>query len=223
LIGTGPYTATFQISPLMSVTDSPPDGDAITVRIRYSQVRLTGHDFLSIGTGNFTNTNYPGIPLIASDSAKQTKESAGGRVFFTSTDQDGNFNVGNLFSVQQATGTATLNANAFNLAGLQSLSLGSVNVGGSAGATITEFSTDPYFTANSDAILPTQRAIKAYVASQIGSGSSTLNVNTLTAGSIFVSGNTITTTTNLEIKVTTKLNFIKGVDGYPVALNLFLT
>jgi len=223
LLGSGPYTATFQLSPVLAVGAAPAHNTPITIRIKYSQVRLTGHDFLSIGTGNFTNTNYPGIPLISADSNKQTVESGGGRVFFTSTDQDGNFNVGNLFSVQQATGTATLNANAFNLAGLQSLSLGSVNVGGSAGATITEFSTDQYFTANSDSILPTQRAIKAYIASQIGSGSSTLNVNTLTAGSIFVQQNIITTTTGFKIDVGTKLTFIKGIDGYPLALNMFLS
>ena len=35
---------------------------AITLRSKYSQIRLTGHDFLSIGTGGTTTTNYPGIP-----------------------------------------------------------------------------------------------------------------------------------------------------------------
>jgi hypothetical protein len=176
---------------------------------------------LDIGTGNFTSTNYPGLPLIDPVPASETIESGGGRVFFTSTDQDGNFRVGDLFTIEQATGTATLNADAFNIAGLQELSLGSVELG-TGGAAITEFSTDQFFTADSDAVIPTQRAIKAYISSQIGSGASTLNVNTLTAGSIFVANNIITTTTNLKIDVTTKMNFIGGVDGYPVAMNLFL-
>lgn len=221
LAGTGPYTARFQISPPIEIIDSLPHDNTFEVRIRYSQVRLTGHDFLDIGTGNFTSTNYPGLPLQNPLQDSETVESGGGRCFFTSTDQDGNFRVGDLFTIEQATGTATLNADAFNIAGLQELQLGSVELG-TGGATISEFSTDPFFTADSDSVIPTQRAIKAYIASQIGSGSSTLNVNTLTAGSIFVSTNVITTTTNLKIDVETKMNFKGGVDGYPVAMNLFL-
>ena len=146
--------------------------------------------------------------------------SGGGRVFFTSTDQDGNFNVGNLFGVQQATGTATLNASAFNLAGLQSLQLGAVSLGVGS-AVITQFSTDPYFTANSDSVVPTQKAIKAYITAQIGGGSSSLNVNTLTSGQIYVANNTISNTTGNQILVTSKMNFVGGIDGAPVALTFF--
>ena len=225
LIGTGgglyPYTAQFQINPSLTTTNAPTNGTAITLRIKYSQVRLTGHDFLSIGTGNFTNTNYPGTPLLPINSNLQTVSNNGGRVFFTSTDQDGNFNVGNLFSVQQATGTATLNASAFNVAGLNSLTIGSVSLGSNS-ATVTSFSTDPYFTANSDNILPTQKAIKSYISSQIGGGGSSLNVNTLTAGSIYIAGNSISTTTVTQIKVANKMYFIAGVDGSPLAVNFLL-
>jgi hypothetical protein len=114
-----------------------------------------------------------------------------------------------------------LNADAFNLAGLNELSLGELALGGS-GATITEFSTDPFFTADSDSVIPTQRAIKAYISSQIGGGGSSLNVNTLTAGVIFIAGQQITTTTSVQININSKVNFTAGIDGYPVALNLFL-
>ena len=221
LLGSGPYTARLQVSPPIAVSESLPHEDPLEIRIRYSQVRLTGHDFLDIGTGDFTNTNYPGLPLIDPTPDTETVESNGGRVFYTSTDQDGNFRVGGLFTVEQATGTATLNADAFNIAGLQELSLGSVELG-TGGATISEFSTDPFFTQDSDSVIPTQRAIKAYIAGQIGSGSSTLNVNTLTAGSIFVANDYITTTTGGQINVTAKMNFIGGIDGVPVAMNLFL-
>jgi hypothetical protein len=125
-----------------------------------------------------------------------------------------------LFGVAQATGTATLNASAFNLAGLQSLQLGAVTLGVGS-AIITQFSTDPYFTANSDSVVPTQKAIKAYITAQIGGGSSTLNVNTLTAGQIKLSNNTIENTTGGAINVTSKMNFIGGIDGAPVALAFF--
>ena len=225
-LGTGPgviapYTGRLQVSPAFTITSAPAHGTAVTIRIKYSQVRLTGHDFLSIGTGNVVTTNYPGTPLQLFDVNKQTVAYGGGRVFYTSTDQDGNFNVGTLFSVQQATGVASINADAFNLAGLNSLTLGSVALGGT-GATITQFSTDPYFTANSDSIIPTQKAIKSYVSSQIGGGSSALNVNTLTAGVIYISGNSISTTTGVQINVTATMNFTGGINGMPIAMNLLL-
>ena len=222
LLGTeGNYSATFQINPALSVLNAPAHGDAITTRLKYSQVRLTGHDFLYIGTGGTATTNYPEVDVSTAITANQTLGSNGGRVFFTSTDQDGNFNVGGLFGVQQATGTATLNASAFNLSGLQSLQLGTVSVGAGS-AVITSFSTDPYFTANSDTILPTQKAIKSYITAQIGGGQSSLNVNTLTSGVIYVANNTISTTAGQTINVKAKMNFTGGIDGAPVALAYFM-
>jgi hypothetical protein len=217
----GLYSATFQINPSLTVYNAPVHATLITTRLKYSQVRLTGHDFLYIGTGNQTKTNYPYVDPTTAISANQANSSGGGRVFFTSTDQDGNFNVGNLFNVKQATGTATLNANAFNLSGLQSLTLTSLSVGN---ATITQFSTDPYFTANSDNIVPTQKAIKSYITAQIGGGASALNVNTLTAGQIEVGvkgPNIITNSTGNQINVSSKMNFTGGIDGAPVALVFF--
>ena len=217
----GNYSATFQISPAMSIALAPVHGVALTMRILYSQVRLTGHDFLSIGTGNVSNTNYPGTPIIPADQTKQITESGGGRVFYTSTDQDGNFNVGNLFTVQQSTGIATLNANAFNLSGLQTLTLGAVTLG-SSNTSISSFSTDGTFTANSDSIVPTQKAIRTYITSQIGGGGSTVNINTLVAGNVQISGNNITNTANVAINMKSKANFTQGIDGSPLALNYYM-
>jgi hypothetical protein len=221
LRGVGPYTAEIQVSPTIGPAEAPEHDTDANIRSRFSQVRLTGHDFLDIGTGNQIDTNYPGLPLNDPNPANETVLIDGGRVFWTSTDQDGNFRVGGLFNVEQATGTATLNAEAFNLAGLNELSLGTVALGG-GGATISEFSTDPFFTADSDSVIPTQRAIKAYINSQIGGGSGSLNVNTITAGIIFIAGQSITTTTLQQININTKVNFTGGVDGYGIATSLFL-
>ena len=221
LTGSGPYSALLQLSPNVEIPNSPAHGERLAIRIRYSQVRLTGHDFLDVGTGNFTSTNYPGIPVTPSDQADEVVESGGGRVFMTSTDQDGNFRVGDLFTVEQATGIATLNADAFSISGLQELQLGSVALG-STGAVINEFSTDGTFTANSDQIVPTQRAIKTYITSQIGGGASELNVNSVTAGVINIQGNTITTTTGALINTTAVMHFSGGVSGAPVAMQQFL-
>ena len=217
----GDYKATFQLSPGLTTLVAPLDGTLITATNKYSQVRLTGHDFLYIGTGNQADTNYPYVDITTALQERQQLASNGGRVFFTSTDQDGNFNVGGLFGVQQSTGTATLDADAFNLAGLQSLQLNGIGLG-IGSAIITQFSTDPFFTANSDSVVPTQRAIKSYITAQIGGGQSSLNVNTLTAGTVFIANDEITTTSGGQLNITAKMNFTGGIDGAPVALGFFL-
>ena len=217
----GDYTATFQLSPGLTTLVAPLDGTKITTTNKYSQVRLTGHDFLYIGTGNQARTNYPFVDITTALQSSQQFASNGGRVFFTSTDQDGNFNVGGLFGVQQSTGTATLDADAFNLAGLQSLQLNGIGLG-IGSAIITQFSTDPFFTANSDSVVPTQRAIKSYITAQIGGGQSSLNVNTLTAGVVFIANDEITTTSGGQLNIKAKMNFTGGIDGAPVALGFFL-
>ena len=220
----GSYSAFYQVSPQIKKIESLADNTALSTRIRYSQVRLTGHDFLNIGFGNFVTSNYPNDPLTGFNlvQANETVENNGGRVFFTSTDQDGNFRVGDLFTIEQSTGVATLNADAFNIAGLQELSLGTVTLGGGS-ATVTEFSTDPYFTADSDTVVPTQRAIKAYIASQIGGGGASLNVNSVTAGSIYIATNKITNITGGSIQMNATIDFRGGVTGYPMAFSYFLT
>ena len=218
----GNYSCNLQISPDTGIESAPAHGTSVTMRRRYSQVRLTGHDFLDIGTGNLTETNYPNTPTYPNDPNDEVKEFGGGRVFYTSTDQDGNFRVGRLFNVEQSTGSASLNTSAFSLAGLQELSLGAVGLG-QGGATINEFSTDGTMSANSDNVVPTQRAIITYINSQIGGGSSSLNVNAVTAGKINITGNTISTTDNSPITVTTGMNFNGGVSGSPVAMSYFLT
>jgi len=223
LLGTeGNQSANLQLSPELGVETAPPHGANITIRRRYSQVRLTGHDFLDIGTGNLTETNYPNTPTYEPDANDEVNEFGGGRVFYTSTDQDGNFRVGRLFNVEQSTGTASLNTSAFSLAGLQELSLGAVGLG-QGGATINEFSTDGTMAQNSDNIVPTQRAIITYVNAQIGGGSSSLNVNAVTAGKINITGNTISTTDDSPITVTSGMNFNGGISGSPVSFAYFLS
>ena len=136
------------------------DGSAFKIRYAFSQARLTGHDFLSIGTGNATETNYPGTPSIPPSQANEVIETYPGRVFYVSTDQDGNFRVGDYFKVDQATGSATLNANAFDLSGLTSLRLGSI--GAQLGELVSEFSSDDTLSGNSNSAVPTEAAVRNY-------------------------------------------------------------
>jgi hypothetical protein len=146
------------------------NGQGIEVRQRYSQVRMTGHDFLQIGTGSRANTNWPNTPLTPSIQSNEIVESFPGRCYYVSTDQDGNFRVGEFFLVEQATGSATLDATAFNLSGLSSLRLGTL--GAELGVAINEFSSDPALGSDfsRDSAVPTQLAVKTYVDSQTGSG-----------------------------------------------------
>lgn len=134
---------------------------ALALRKKFSQVRLTGHDFLNVGTGGVTTTNYPNEPLNAPSQANEVVEDFPGRVFYTSTDQDGNFRVGDYFKVDQGTGRATLNANAFDLSGLSSLKLGSI--GAQLGEQINEFSSDATMSGNSNLAVPTEAAVRGYL------------------------------------------------------------
>ena len=135
----------------------------VLVRKEFSLARLTGHDFLQIGTGGYDTTNWPNNPTQDPDQADQviTNETDPGRVYYTATDELGNFYVGDQFKVDQATGNVTLDASAFNLSGLESLRLGSV--GGLIGAAVGEFSTDTGLTQSSNTKVPTQNAVKVYV------------------------------------------------------------
>ena len=137
------------------------DNAAVHLRKAYSQIRLTGHDFLNIGTGGIATTNYPGVPIQPPAQGNETNEAFPGRVYYVSTDQDGNFRVGEYFRIDQATGRATLNASAFDLAGLTSLRLGSI--GAQLGETINEFSADATLSGASNSAVPTEYAVKTYV------------------------------------------------------------
>lgn len=223
--------ANVSISPGMTTPLSPPNNTTISIRQKYSQVRLTGHDFLNIGYGNVTQSNYPGVPTETGlKQEQQIIETNYGKVFYASTDQDGNFKVGSLFGVQQATGIVTLSASQFGLTGLNTLSLGGIAVGGSS-VVVSQFSTDGNFVANSDNVIPTQRAIKTYLTSRLSQGGSNTQTGQLTAGSVLVGGpNKISSTVpngqvGSNIRMTSKINFTgatTGIDGNMPAFFFFM-
>ena len=166
------------------------DGQDFKIRYGYSQVRLTAHDFLDVGTGNRATTNWPGLPTQENVPSQEIDEKRPGRVYYVSTDQDGNFSVGKYFRVEQATGKATLDASAFDLQGLSTLRLGAI--GAQLGATINEFSTDGTLSQNLDTKVATQKAVKTYVdnnttktlaiAGGSGTGGVVVGTQTLTVG-----------------------------------------
>lgn len=233
--GNGKFRARLQINPTLENKDNLNHGRAVTIRERYSQCRITGHDFLDIGTGNFEETNYPelyaGGAFFTAFPENEVYEESGGRVFYTSSDQDGNFRAGELFAVEQATGIVTISAEFFDLDGLSELSLGGVRLGGS-GTVVREFSTDPNFTEDSNNIVPTQRAIATFLANRLSEGGTEIETNTLIAGVTVVgtSENVIRTLTDVEIVFPRRMNFDgkdafdspTSISGSILAQNMFL-
>jgi len=132
--------------------------------IRISLTRVTGHDLLEIGTGSYADTNYPneiyGPSVNALDEDSEVEERDVGRVFYVTTDQFGNFNVGPYFRVDQGTGRVTFSA-AIALSNLDGL-------GFKRGVPISEFSVDATFADNATDTVPTENAVRAYVGRRLG-------------------------------------------------------
>ena len=200
---------------VFSTSRATPIASGVTVnaRKRFSTVRLTGHDFLKVGTGDKVTTNWPGEPTQSPSQADQiiTLATDPGRVYYVATDELGNFYVGDYFKVDQATGNVTLDASAFNLQGLQTLQLGAI--GGLIGASVNEFSTDGTMSQNSDVKVPTQAAVVTYVNS--------LNAVSPTGGTLVVTGNlqvdgTTTTVNSTNTTISDKLLELgTGTTGAP--------
>jgi hypothetical protein len=131
--------------------------------VRISTCRVTGHDFLDIGTGGYNSTNYPSKIYGAPRDANQTKEieeRTRGRVFYVTTDQDGIFRVGRFFTVDQGTGRVTFSA---------SIALSNLDgIGFKRGVAISEFSNDEKFTDGATDAVPTENAIQGYVDLRLG-------------------------------------------------------
>ena len=221
----GKIRSTFQVSPRPNLSDYLEHDMEVLIRERYSQVRITGHDFLDIGTGNFEETNYPELYKnyeYTIEPFQEVQNLNGGRVFYTSTDQDGNFRAGELFAVEQATGIITISADFFDLQGLTELRLGGVQVGSTA--VIREFSKDPLFLQDSNNIIPTQRAIRSYLQSRLNVGGEDLLTPSIVAGTVKVGPNLIESSAGLTIEFPIIADFSgagAGVGGSMLAQTMF--
>jgi hypothetical protein len=227
-LGDGTLSAFCQVSPTIDVSNLFYHGLGVSIRTMYSQNRISGHDFLNIGTGNFIETNYPALYSLATfvfAPENEVIEGNGGRVFYTSTDQDGNFRTGELFSVQQATGIVTISADFFDLAGLTELRLGGIRLGGS-GVVVRDFSTDPTFAEDSNNIVPTQKAIASYLSSKLSIAGADLVANSFIAGEISVGEGAVNISNYLlkTVNIPVKVDFsgrTAGVTGYMWAQAMF--
>lgn len=198
----GTIRSTFQVSPRPTLADFFEHDMEVLIREKYSQVRITGHDFLDIGSGNAQETNYPDLYRdydFTTQPLQEVQNLNGGRVFYTSTDQDGNFRAGEQFAVEQASGIITISADFFDLQGLTELRLAGINVGSTA--VIREFSKDPLFLQNSNNIISTQRAIRSYLNSRLNIGGEDLLTPSIIGGTVLVGPNLIDSTAGLTIDI----------------------
>ena len=172
-----------------------PAGTAAQITTRISTCRATGHDFLDIGTGSYSTTNYPyqiyGNPSQSRDQANEVVENGVGRCFYVSTDQNGIFRVGRFFTVDQGTGTVTFSA---------SIALSNLDgLGFKSGVVVSEFSTDSTMTNNAPEIVPVQSAVRGYIDKRLGldHGGAPVAVNNLIGPGFIPLNGTLAMTGNL--------------------------
>ena len=155
-----------------SIRLSPAPGDTGKIFKDFSVVKASNHDMLDVGTGGYEDSNYPrelyGPPLRLPVQSQEVTETAPGRVFFVSNDQDGNFRVGDYFRVNQGDGSVSFSA-AIALSNLDGL-------GFTRGVTINEFSADSDMVDVSDEAIPTEQAVVNYINKRIGQDQDGLNM-----------------------------------------------
>lgn len=154
------------------------------IATRISLLRATGHDFVGVGAGGRETANIPndiyGPPRKTPNQAYEVTEVGRGRVFHTSTDQDGNFRVGDLFEINQGTGAASLNAS-ITLTGIEGL-------GFSRGVIVDEFSTDETMIPARSNIVPVQSAVANHISARLGLNSNNFSVTKIGNGFLDLGG-----------------------------------
>jgi hypothetical protein len=149
---------------IKSAVPTRSNGALGTLTIRISLTRVTSHDLLEIGTGSYADTNYPseifGAAVNTLQPDDEVEERDVGRVFYVTTDQYGNFNVGPFFRVDQGTGTVTFSS---------SIALSNLDgIGFKRGVTVAEFSPDSGFELARTDTVPTENAIRKHVERRLG-------------------------------------------------------
>jgi hypothetical protein len=154
------------------------------ISTRISLLRATGHDFVGVGAGGRETANIPndiyGPPRKTPNQSFEVTEIGRGRVFHTSTDQDGNFRVGSLFQINQGTGAATLNAS-ITLTGIEGL-------GFNRGVVVDEFSSDETMNPSSAHVVPVQSAVANHISHRLGLNAANVAVSKIGSGYLDLTG-----------------------------------
>jgi uncharacterized coiled-coil protein SlyX len=150
------------------VTTYPaPPSIATNAQIKFHQlsnISTGGLVMEYVGSGVTYNAlpKYGGVPI----RTREIVEYAPGRVFYSTVDNIGNLKIGDFFSVNQLTGEVTIDANSFNLSGLNAIGPFKRN-GVAVGVVLQEVSNNTTLL-NSQGLfgedtVPTQYAVKEYV------------------------------------------------------------
>ena len=138
-----------------------------------------------VGSGVTYNAlpKYGGVPV----RTREINEFAPGRVFYSTVDNIGNLKIGDFFAVNQLTGEVTIDANSFNLSGLNAIGPFRRN-GVAVGVVLQEVSNNTTLL-NSQGLYgedtaPTQYAVKEYVNSYTSSTNIRLNNLEITSASV---------------------------------------
>jgi hypothetical protein len=153
-----------------------------------------------VGSGVTYNAlpKYGGVPI----RTKEIIEFAPGRVFYSTVDNIGNLKIGDFFSVNQLTGEVTIDANSFNLSGLNAIGPFRRN-GVAVGVVLQEVSNNTTLL-NSQGLfgedtVPTQYAVKEYVQTINTSLDARIDKLEIASGSLNTfSGSTLGRLSNLE-------------------------
>lgn len=133
---------------------------------KISILRATSHDFVDIGTGGYATTRIPndlyGPPTIPRKPTQEVLQLNRGRVYYVSSDQDGNFRVGDALTVNQAQGSVTISV-PLDLSNLSAISLRR-----DLGPPINEFSVDSTMITEADYKVPTEQAVANYINRRLG-------------------------------------------------------
>ena len=137
---------------------------SITTKI--SILRATSHDFVDIGTGGYASNRIPndlyGPPIQQRNQTHEVIELNKGRVYYVTSDQDGNVRIGKALVVNQAQGSVTISV-PLDLSNLSSLSLRR-----DLGPPVNEFSIDSTMVSEADYKVPTEQAVANYINRRLG-------------------------------------------------------
>jgi uncharacterized coiled-coil protein SlyX len=186
------------------VTTYPaPPSIATNAQIKFHQlsnISTGGLVMEYVGSGVTYNAlpKYGGVPI----RTREIVEYAPGRVFYSTVDNIGNLKIGDFFSVNQLTGEVTIDANSFNLSGLNAIGPFKRN-GVAVGVVLQEVSNNTTLL-NSQGLfgedtVPTQYAVKEYVQEINTSLDGRLDKLEQTSGSLNTfSGSALIRLSNLE-------------------------
>lgn len=151
-------------------------GQSGGITVKISTLRATSHDMVAVGTGGYADSKIPndlyGPPNKGPFPSQEVLQLGKGRVYFVTTDQDGNFRVGKFFGVDQGRGTVSISA-PISLTNVDGISF-------RRGDTlVNRFSTDGTMAEESTNKVPVEQAIVTYVNKRLG-----IDKNSRTVGRI---------------------------------------